>query len=293
VPPDAVASALAAPAHVASAADPARWRRELRTRPDGATDIEYWEALATLPAQRLPGYGYTAATPQDSLPDSNPLFTYRISATTANIDLFYDSDPDSGYSVDNLPPSMPGSLTATWTAGSAQLHWQVNTEPDLEHYAVYRGDDPGFVPSATTLVGTPLTNAFDDASPHPTATYKLAAVDKHGNPSPYASVNMSAVTGVGEGRAGTTWLARPWPNPAHGPFDLRFGLAREGRVTIVVMDAQGRRVRTLADGVRPAGDQSLRWDARDESGAAVGAGLYWLDFKAGSQHLVQRFALVR
>jgi hypothetical protein len=268
-------------------------RRELRTRPDGATEIDYWEALATLPAQRLPGYGYTAATPQDSLPDSNPLFTYRITATTANIDVFYDSDPDSGYSVDNIPPSVPAALTATWSAGGAQLHWTANTEPDLEHYAVYRSEDPAFAPSPATLVATPTTNAFDDASPHPSATYKLAAVDKHGNPSAFTSVNMGAVTAVGEGRPGTTWLARPSPNPARGPLDLRYGLAREGRVTIVVMDAQGRRVRTLADGVRPAGDASLRWDARDESGAAVGAGLYWLDLRAGPQHLVQRFALVR
>jgi hypothetical protein len=254
---------------------------------------QYWEALATLPAQRLPGYGYTAATPQDSLPDSNPLFTYRITATTANVDVFYDSDPDSGYSVDNIPPSVPGSLTATWHAGGAQLHWQANSDADFEHYAVYRSEDPAFTPSAATLVASPLTNAFDDASPHPSATYRLAAVDKHGNPSAYATVNMGAVTGVGDGRPGTTWLASPWPNPARGPFDLRYGLAREGRVTLVVMDAQGRRVRTLADGVRPAGDAVIRWDARDESGAAVGAGLYWLDFRAGPQHLVQRFALVR
>jgi len=64
-------------------------------------------------------------------------------------------------------------------------------------------------------------------------------------------------------------------------------------VTIVIMDTQGRRVRTIADGSRPAGDQTIRWDARDESGAIAGAGLYWLDLKAGPQHLVRRFALVR
>jgi len=272
--------------------DPARVRRELRVRPDGATDIVYWEALATLPAQRLPGYGYTAATPQDSLPDSNPLFTYRITATTANIDVFYDSDPDSGYSVDNIPPTVPISLTATWNAG-AQLHWQANTEPDLDHYAVYRSEDPGFTPSPATLIATPTTNQYDDPTQHPSATYKLAAVDKHGNLSGFATVDLGAVTAVGEGRPGTTWLAIPRPNPARGPFDLRFGLAREGHVSVVVMDAQGRRVRTLADSVRPAGDATLHWDARNDAGSEVGAGLYWLDLHAGPQHLVQRFALVR
>ena len=52
-------------------------------------------------------------------------------------------------------------------------------------------------------------------------------------------------------------------------------------------------MRTLIDSVRPAGDATLRWDARDEGGSAVGAGLYWLDLRAGPQHIVRRFALVR
>ena len=291
VPPAGLVAHAAALA--ALPADPTRVRSELRVRPNGTTDIDYWEALATLPAQRLPGYGYTAATPQDSLPGSNPLFTYRITATTANIDVYYDSAPDSGYSVDNIPPVVPSSLTATWAPGGASLHWTANTEPDIEHYDVYRSDDPSFAPSPATLIGSPTTAGFTDPSPHPLATYRLAAVDKHGNESPYATVDMRGVTGVGDGRPGTTWLASPWPNPVHGPFDMRFGLAREGHVTLVVLDAQGRRVRTVTDGVRPAGDGSIRWDARDESGAAVGAGLYWLDFRAGPQHLVKRFVLVR
>jgi hypothetical protein len=281
------------PALRSLSADPTLVRRTLRARPDGATDIVYWEALATLPAQRLDGYGYTAATPQDSLHGSNPLSTYYVSALTADIDVHYDSAPDSGYSVDNLPPGRPSALAADWSAGGASLHWTANTEPDLEHYAVYRSDDPAFTPSPATLIGSPTTDEFIDPAPHPLATYKVAAVDKHDNESDFASLDMRAVTGVGDGRAGTTWLASPWPNPARGPFDLRFGLAREGPVTIVVMDAQGRRVRTLADGVHPAGDAAIRWDARNESGALVGAGLYWLDLKAGPQHLVRRFALVR
>jgi hypothetical protein len=294
IPPGSLsARALAARVSVASALEPASLRREWRVAANGATEILYWEALTTLPAQRLEGYGYTATTPQDSVHGSSGYFTYRISALTPNIDVFYDSAPDSGYSVDNLPPFRPAGLTAAWSAGGAQLQWQPNPESDLEHYAVHRSEDPDFTPSPATLVATPTTNEFADPSPHPTATYKLAAVDKHGNPSAYASVNMGAVTAVDGGRPGTTWLAIPYPNPARGPFDLRYGLARPGRVMVVVLDAQGRSVRTLADGERAAGEATLHWDTRDESGAVVGAGLYWLDLRAGALHIVRRFALVR
>jgi hypothetical protein len=81
------------------------------TRPDGTTDIVYWEALATLPAQRLPGYGYTAATTQDSMRSGNPYTAFFVSALTASIDVFFSSNVDSGYSVDNIRPGRPQSLS--------------------------------------------------------------------------------------------------------------------------------------------------------------------------------------
>jgi hypothetical protein len=118
-------------------------------------------------------------------------------------------------------------------------------------------------------------------------------VDAHANHSAFTSLTTNQVTGVGVGRPGTTWLASPSPNPAHGPLDLRYALARPGRMRLLVFDAQGRCVRTLADGARPAGEATLRWDATDAAGSAVRTGLYWLELRAGAQRLVQRFSLVR
>jgi flagellar hook assembly protein FlgD len=61
----------------------------------------------------------------------------------------------------------------------------------------------------------------------------------------------------------------------------------------VLLDAQGRRVRTLLQGTHPAGERSLRWDGRDEGGHALCAGLYWLELKAGRERLIRRLSLVR
>jgi hypothetical protein len=65
----------------------------------GLTMVEYWEALATLPAQRLEGYGYTAATTQDSMLSGNPFTAFFISALTNNIDVFYSSNVDSAAAI--------------------------------------------------------------------------------------------------------------------------------------------------------------------------------------------------
>ncbi len=63
-------------------------------------------------------------------------------------------------------------------------------------------------------------------------------------------------------------------------------------MSLAVYDASGRRVRTLAAGEWPAGEQSVRWDGRDESGDRVGAGLYFVRLQAGGRVLQRRIALL-
>jgi len=72
------------------------------------------------------------------------------------------------------------------------------------------------------------------------------------------------------------FLAAPVPNPSRGAATLRFGLAREGAVRLELFDLAGRRVRTLAEGSRPAGTHVEAWDGRNERGTSVGAGIYFL-----------------
>jgi hypothetical protein len=287
VPPAGVA-AMAFAARAAS--DPAI-RREIRTRPDGVTEVLFWEALATLPAQRLDGYGYTAATPQDSIRGSNPYFTYRISALTANIDQFYDSEPDSGYSVDNIGPGRPNGFQASTGGTGTTLQWDPSADADFETFQLHRASHPEFIPSPATLVAEVTATEYVD----PTWdgwTYKLAAVDEHGNVGEWASVDVAATTGL-PGRPGTTWLAAPAPNPVRGALDVHYSLASPGPVSLVLFDQAGRRMRTLARGLHPAGEGHVTWDARNDAGSLVAPGLYYLELRAAGRRFVERVALVR
>jgi len=166
------------------------------TRADGVTDIVYWEALATLPAQRLQGYGYTAPTTQDSMPGSNPYSVFFISALTSDIDVFYDSNPDSGYSVDNLAPATPTPFAAQFGTSGVALHWGASHESDFSTYQIHRGGDPDFVPSAATLIRTQPDTGFFDPNGSSFSIYKLAAVDVHGNASAYATAQLNIPTPV-------------------------------------------------------------------------------------------------
>ena len=66
------------------------------------------------------------------------------------------------------------------------------------------------------------------------------------------------------------------PNPCVGHAEISFVLGQRGPVTAAVYDPAGRRVRSLHRGTLEAGSFTLLWDGRDEGGAPVAAGLYFV-----------------
>ena len=61
-----------------------------------------------------------------------------------------------------------------------------------------------------------------------------------------------------------------------GVSEVRFSIARAGRVQIGIFDVTGRKVRSLADRVFPAGEQVLHWDGTDDAGGKVSRGVYFV-----------------
>jgi len=212
-----------------------------------------------------------------------------VVAYDASNAVFFASNPDSGYSVDNLPPAAPAPLTGNQASGTTHLHWDPNSETDIAGYRLYRGASAGFVPGPGSLIASPPDTGYADAG-SVGFYYKLSAVDQHGNESGYALLTPTATTGVSEGLPPEIALRRPTPNPASGPTTLRYALPREARVSLMIYDAAGRRVRQLVSGAQPAGEHVLAWDQRDEGGVAVGPGLYFVRLEVDGRTLTQRFA---
>ena len=89
-------------------------------------------------------------------------------------------------------------------------------------------------------------------------------------------------------------LVQNFPNPFNGSTVFRFALSRPGEVELAIYNLAGQRVATLADGAWGVGTHSLSWDGRDESGRALGSGVYFYRLKnASTQTSPRKLLLLR
>lgn len=83
------------------------------------------------------------------------------------------------------------------------------------------------------------------------------------------------------------------PNPFNPRTAIQFQMPRAGAVALRVYDAAGRVVRTLVDGRAEAGVHSASWDGIDDSGRAVGSGVYLYRLTANGETLSGRMTLLK
>jgi carboxypeptidase T len=82
------------------------------------------------------------------------------------------------------------------------------------------------------------------------------------------------------------------PNPVRASARFAFALPRAGAVRLEVLDLQGRRVRTLANGAYAARRWSLAWDLRDDAGDAVAPGVYFARLRSAGGTLTRRLVVL-
>ncbi len=84
------------------------------------------------------------------------------------------------------------------------------------------------------------------------------------------------------------------PNPVHRTARLEYELADPRPVRLELIDASGRRIRTLVQaGLQPPGRYVVSWDGTGGDGAQVPAGVYWLRMQAGNFDQTRKVVLLR
>ncbi len=264
-----------------SGASPSRSGSSTRTLVDG------WDFAGTLSAYVDSAYILVVPT----LADSNSLGIHRatffVRAATGTASVFYDSAPDSGYSVDNLPPAVPAPFTGAYESGATHLHWGPNSEPDLWYYKVYRGSSSDFVPGPSNLIATRADTGYADVG-SAGSYYKLSAVDVNGNESGYATLSPSQIAGVGD-PGPVTFALEPIPNPSWvGRLRVTYSLPSSGRARLELLDVSGRRVADREVGSLGAGRHVVDLAERRQ----LPPGLYLVRLTQGANVRARRVVLL-
>jgi hypothetical protein len=187
-------------------------RRGIRTRITIANNIQYaWELIAEVPAHRFVTYSYTAPTLYDSMSTTDGRHYFLVSAQTSDPYVYYDSNIDSGYSVDNLSPAVPlHAEVISLDNALIRLRWDQNThDPDVGGYIVYRSRVSGCpIADSTYLCTTRDTSVVDSSVLAGQAYYyRVVTVDIHGNSSIPTGVLTLSFTQVMSG--GWNMIALP------------------------------------------------------------------------------------
>ncbi|UCD39064.1 MAG: right-handed parallel beta-helix repeat-containing protein [Fidelibacterota bacterium] len=88
-------------------------------------------------------------------------------------------------------------------------------------------------------------------------------------------------------------LEQNHPNPFNPETSIRYQLLESDLATLRIYDINGRLVRTLADGFRPAGHHTAGWDAKDDTGTDVASGVYIYVLVSGEYREARRMVLLR
>ena len=82
------------------------------------------------------------------------------------------------------------------------------------------------------------------------------------------------------------------PNPFSPETRITFELPQAGKVELGIYSPDGRLVRTLVSGERPAGRQEVRWDGLDDAGRKASSGVYFYSLAAPGVEESRRMILL-
>jgi len=84
-----------------------------------------------------------------------------------------------------------------------------------------------------------------------------------------------------------------YPNPFNPMTNIRYDLPQASIVDLRIFDLTGREVRMLAKGFDQAGTKSVIWDAKDNHGQSVSAGVYIYRLESAGQVQSQKLILLK
>lgn len=253
--------------------------------------MELWDFIDMVPWHGMDPYSAVVPTLGDSTDMGIHWSTFRVTAHTEDPNEFYDSEPVSGYSIDNLHPGAPNGVQAFTGEEGIVLTWDPPMDEDFGYHRVYRYDLSSEDPAEEF---TTVDTFFVDATTSGNYEYWITAVDLNGNESDPSEV-VAVMLALEDGLAIPSEFAlkQNYPNPFNPSTQIQYALPTDANVSIAIYDLMGRQIRSLVNEQVNAGYHSTLWNATNDLGSPVSAGVYIYTIEANNFRDVKKMILLK
>ncbi|MBN2300792.1 MAG: hypothetical protein JXC31_06380 [Acholeplasmataceae bacterium] len=250
-------------------------------------DGSSWMAAASTVAYGKSFYNVLVPTTKDSTFKSDGVINFRVIAGMEEGNLA--SNIVTGYSVDNLYPSIPQNVTVTITQEDyLKLTWSPVNDNDFQYYQVYRSEDGVTFEILDNVVDTLYVD--NNIEFNTDYYYALCSVDYSGNQSDYSKIINLKVVGIEDDvlEPSQYFLSPNHPNPFNPITTFSYQLPIESHVKLSIFDINGFLVDKLIDKIQPSGYYSIRWTANNFS-----SGVYFYQLQAGTYINIGKCLLIK
>jgi hypothetical protein len=180
--------------------------------------------------------------------------------------------------------------TRSYGAGGQDIYLlKVDSQGRLIWEKTFGGefDDGGYNFDVTSDGGFIITGSKGVNSKGTNRQIYLIKTDDHGN------VIYNLTRDPNAGFPAEFSLYQNYPNPFNLSTTIEFECPSPGQVTVEIHDVYGQKLRTLSEGIQPAGRHRVAWDGRDDRNRMVPTGVYLCRMLAGNGQKTIKLALMK
>jgi hypothetical protein len=256
-------------------------------------DSGNWVEIGSFGAQYNTQYIFEATTLQDSSSQNFELSTFKVVAQNFIYDFIFESEPEFGFSIDNIAPGVPYGLMMALNENNLELTWNEVSDEDFQYYVIERDNTLEFSNPQIYETVEPYF-LVSDYNSEQDYFYRLYAVDYAGNSSGYSNIlDATALSNQDLTVPNSFFLHQNYPNPFNPNTRINYDMPNGGNVLIKISDVKGNHVTTLVDDYVQMGLQFIVWDARNNNGEKVPAGIYFYTFKVNDFLQTQKMILLK
>jgi len=84
-----------------------------------------------------------------------------------------------------------------------------------------------------------------------------------------------------------------YPNPFNPSTTINFSIPDDATVDLAIFNVKGQKVKTLVNGILPAGQHKVEWNGKDDNEISVASGIYFYTLQSGEYQAMKKMILMK